>query len=141
MQLIYKISSTKVVVPELTSRVVDRAEQVFGGAGVSQDFLVARAWQDYLLYELRMVLMLFIKARWHYWRSSHGRMIGANINATFTSSTHFSFCSGVKPTLTHKVSNTSVLPHADDTDPLPAMATVVFKKKNNHNKGRKIELI
>mmetsp|Transcript_15856 Transcript_15856/g.22366 ORF Transcript_15856/g.22366 Transcript_15856/m.22366 type:complete len:452 (+) Transcript_15856:230-1585(+) len=38
-----KIASIKVVVPELTSRVVDRAVQVFGGAGVSQDFVLARA--------------------------------------------------------------------------------------------------
>ena len=38
-----KIASIKVSVPELTSRVVDRAVQVFGGAGVCQDFPLARA--------------------------------------------------------------------------------------------------
>jgi len=38
-----KIASIKVVVPELTSRVVDRAVQVHGGAGVCQDFILARA--------------------------------------------------------------------------------------------------
>jgi len=38
-----KIASIKVAVPELTSRVVDRAVQVYGGAGVCQDFPLARA--------------------------------------------------------------------------------------------------
>jgi len=38
-----KIASIKVSVPELTHRVVDRALQVFGGAGVSGDFPFARA--------------------------------------------------------------------------------------------------
>lgn len=38
-----KIAMIKVAVPELTSRVVDRAVQVFGGAGVSSDFPLARA--------------------------------------------------------------------------------------------------
>ena len=38
-----KIASIKVSVPELTSRVVDRAVQVHGGAGVCQDFPLARA--------------------------------------------------------------------------------------------------
>ncbi|EED86410.1 ACYL-COA dehydrogenase [Thalassiosira pseudonana CCMP1335] len=38
-----KIALIKVVVPELTSRVVDRAVQVFGGAGVCGDFPLARA--------------------------------------------------------------------------------------------------
>ena len=38
-----KIASIKVSVPELTSRVVNRAVQVFGGAGVCQDFPLARA--------------------------------------------------------------------------------------------------
>jgi len=38
-----KIASIKVSVPELTSRVVDRAVQVYGGAGVCQDFPLARA--------------------------------------------------------------------------------------------------
>lgn len=38
-----KIAAIKVAVPELTGRVVDRAVQVFGGAGVSDDFPLARA--------------------------------------------------------------------------------------------------
>jgi len=38
-----KIAMIKVVVPELTLRVADRAIQVFGGAGVSGDFPLARA--------------------------------------------------------------------------------------------------
>jgi acyl-CoA dehydrogenase len=38
-----KIAMIKVAVPELTSRVVDRAVQIFGGAGVSSDFPLARA--------------------------------------------------------------------------------------------------
>lgn len=38
-----KIASIKVAVPELTGRVVDRAVQIFGGAGVSDDFPLARA--------------------------------------------------------------------------------------------------
>lgn len=38
-----KIANIKVQVPELTYRVVDRAVQVFGGAGLSEDFLLARA--------------------------------------------------------------------------------------------------
>ena len=38
-----KIASIKVSVPELTSRAVDRAVQVHGGAGVCQDFPLARA--------------------------------------------------------------------------------------------------
>jgi acyl-CoA dehydrogenase len=37
-----KISSIKVSVPELTSRVADRAVQIFGGAGVCEDFPLAR---------------------------------------------------------------------------------------------------
>jgi acyl-CoA dehydrogenase len=37
-----KIAGIKVAVPELTYRVVDRAVQVFGGAGVSDDFILAR---------------------------------------------------------------------------------------------------
>jgi acyl-CoA dehydrogenase len=37
-----KIAGIKVAVPELTYRVVDRAVQVFGGAGVSDDFVLAR---------------------------------------------------------------------------------------------------
>mmetsp|Transcript_19864 Transcript_19864/g.19107 ORF Transcript_19864/g.19107 Transcript_19864/m.19107 type:complete len:461 (-) Transcript_19864:37-1419(-) len=37
-----KIASIKFAVPELTSRVVDRAVQVFGGAGVSSDFPLAK---------------------------------------------------------------------------------------------------
>lgn len=38
-----KIAMIKVAVPEYTSRVVDRAVQIFGGAGVSSDFPLARA--------------------------------------------------------------------------------------------------
>lgn len=38
-----KIASIKVAVPELTGRVVDRAVQIYGGAGVSDDFPLARA--------------------------------------------------------------------------------------------------
>lgn len=38
-----KIALIKVTVPELTSRVVDRAVQIFGGAGVSGDFPLAKA--------------------------------------------------------------------------------------------------
>lgn len=38
-----KIASIKVAVPELTGRVVDRAVQIYGGAGVSGDFPLARA--------------------------------------------------------------------------------------------------
>ena len=38
-----KIASIKVSVPELTHRIVDRAVQVFGGAGVHGDYPLARA--------------------------------------------------------------------------------------------------
>ncbi|KAL3822993.1 hypothetical protein ACHAXA_008133 [Cyclostephanos tholiformis] len=38
-----KIALIKTTVPELTSRVIDRAVQIFGGAGVSGDFPLARA--------------------------------------------------------------------------------------------------
>ena len=38
-----KIASIKVAVPELTGRVVDRGVQIFGGAGLSDDFPLARA--------------------------------------------------------------------------------------------------
>ena len=38
-----KIAAIKVVVPELTYAVVDRAVQLFGGAGVSGDYFLARA--------------------------------------------------------------------------------------------------
>jgi acyl-CoA dehydrogenase len=37
------ISSIKVQVPQLCSSVIDRALQVFGGAGVSEDFVIAKA--------------------------------------------------------------------------------------------------
>jgi acyl-CoA dehydrogenase len=37
------ISSIKVAVPRMTSAVVDRAVQIFGGAGVSEDFVLAKA--------------------------------------------------------------------------------------------------
>ena len=38
-----KISSIKVAVPELAYRVIDRAVQIFGGAGLSEDFVLAQA--------------------------------------------------------------------------------------------------
>jgi len=38
-----QIAMIKVAVPRLTLQVVDRAVQVFGGAGVSGDFILARA--------------------------------------------------------------------------------------------------
>ena len=38
-----KIAGIKVAVPELTYRVVDRAVQIFGGAGVMDDFVLCRA--------------------------------------------------------------------------------------------------
>lgn len=38
------ISSIKVAVPQLTMAVIDRAVQLHGGAGVSQDFVLAKAW-------------------------------------------------------------------------------------------------
>jgi acyl-CoA dehydrogenase len=37
------ISSIKVQVPQLCSTVIDRALQIFGGAGVSEDFVIAKA--------------------------------------------------------------------------------------------------
>lgn len=37
-----KIASIKVAVPSLTYSVIDRAVQLFGGAGVSDDFVLAR---------------------------------------------------------------------------------------------------
>lgn len=37
-----KIASIKVAVPELTYRVVDRAVQVYGGAGVSEDVVLPK---------------------------------------------------------------------------------------------------
>ena len=37
------ISSIKVAVPQMTSAVIDKALQVFGGAGVSDDFVLAKA--------------------------------------------------------------------------------------------------
>ena len=39
-----EIAMIKVVAPNVTQKVVDRAIQVHGGAGVSQDFHLARAW-------------------------------------------------------------------------------------------------
>jgi acyl-CoA dehydrogenase len=39
-----EIAQIKVAVPNVTQRVVDRAIQVHGGAGVCQDFFLARAW-------------------------------------------------------------------------------------------------
>jgi acyl-CoA dehydrogenase len=38
------IAMIKIVAPEMACRVIDRAIQVHGGAGVSQDFFLARAW-------------------------------------------------------------------------------------------------
>ena len=38
-----RIAVIKVAVPELCYRVVDRAVQVHGGAGLSQDFILAKA--------------------------------------------------------------------------------------------------
>jgi acyl-CoA dehydrogenase len=38
-----KIAMIKVAVPEMTYRVIDRAVQVFGGAGLSEDFILAKA--------------------------------------------------------------------------------------------------
>jgi acyl-CoA dehydrogenase len=38
------ISAIKVAVPKMSTAVIDRAIQVFGGAGVSQDFPLAQAW-------------------------------------------------------------------------------------------------
>jgi acyl-CoA dehydrogenase len=39
-----EIAMIKVVAPNMLQRVLDRAIQVHGGAGVSQDFFLARAW-------------------------------------------------------------------------------------------------
>jgi acyl-CoA dehydrogenase len=39
-----EIAQIKVAVPNMTLRVLDRAIQVHGGAGVCQDFFLARAW-------------------------------------------------------------------------------------------------
>jgi acyl-CoA dehydrogenase len=39
-----EIAQIKVAVPHMTLRVLERAIQVFGGAGVSQDFWLAAAW-------------------------------------------------------------------------------------------------
>ncbi len=39
-----EIAMIKVVTPNMTLRVLDRAIQAHGGAGVSQDFFLARAW-------------------------------------------------------------------------------------------------
>ena len=40
------ISSIKVTVPQLTFQVVDRAIQLFGGAGVCEDVILAKAWAN-----------------------------------------------------------------------------------------------
>jgi acyl-CoA dehydrogenase len=39
-----EISAIKAIVPEMASWVLDRAIQVHGGAGVSQDFPLAQFW-------------------------------------------------------------------------------------------------
>jgi len=39
-----EIAMIKVVAPNLALRVIDRAVQAHGGAGVSEDFMLARAW-------------------------------------------------------------------------------------------------
>jgi alkylation response protein AidB-like acyl-CoA dehydrogenase len=39
-----EIAMIKVVVPRMAQRVVDRAIQVHGAAGVSDDFFLAKAW-------------------------------------------------------------------------------------------------
>lgn len=39
-----EVAMIKVVAPNMALRVVDRAIQVFGGAGVSGDFMLARFW-------------------------------------------------------------------------------------------------
>jgi acyl-CoA dehydrogenase len=38
-----QIATIKVSVPQLTHRVVDRAVQLFGGAGLSEDYVLARS--------------------------------------------------------------------------------------------------
>jgi acyl-CoA dehydrogenase len=38
------IAAAKIVVPSMAARVIDRAIQVFGGAGVSQDTFLPRAY-------------------------------------------------------------------------------------------------
>jgi acyl-CoA dehydrogenase len=38
------IAAAKIVVPAMAARVIDRAMQVFGGAGVSQDTFLAEAY-------------------------------------------------------------------------------------------------
>jgi acyl-CoA dehydrogenase len=40
------IAMIKVVVPNMTLRVIDRAIQAHGAAGVSEDFVLAAAWVD-----------------------------------------------------------------------------------------------
>ena len=53
-----------------------------------------------------------------------GWFTGANIKATLHCSTHSTTSSGVRSTLTPRASSTSAEPHRDDTDLLPALATV-----------------
>ena len=53
-----------------------------------------------------------------------GWLTGANMNATLHSSTHFTICPGVRSILTPKASRTSALPHDEERDRLPALATV-----------------
>ena len=39
-----EIAMIKVIAPEVTTKIIDRAIQVHGGGGVSQDFSLARNW-------------------------------------------------------------------------------------------------
>ena len=39
-----EIAMIKVVAPNMTQKVIDRAIQIHGGAGVSPDFHLAKAW-------------------------------------------------------------------------------------------------
>merc|ERR1712093_594736 len=41
------IEMIKVVAPSMALRVIDRAVQAHGAAGVSEDFILARAWAKY----------------------------------------------------------------------------------------------
>jgi acyl-CoA dehydrogenase len=41
-----EIAMIKVIVPQMMMSVLDRAIQVFGAAGMSDDFPIARMWRD-----------------------------------------------------------------------------------------------